>query len=95
MSKRINTVLITGGTSAFARRFHGLGKKAFITGRNQGELRTVAQDLPGLESCEVSLCPLTRTLPRQGTSRGDYCDAERSRQGVWANAAGLVHRETF
>lgn len=58
MSERINTVLIVGGTSgigeAFARRFHDLGKKVIITGRNQEKLMALAQELPGLEAREVS-----------------------------------------
>lgn len=58
MSERINTVLFIGGTSgigeAFARRFHGLGKKVIITGRNQEKLRTLPQDLSGLEARDVS-----------------------------------------
>lgn len=58
MSERIKTLLIIGGTSgigeAFARRFHGLGKKVIITGRNQEKLKALSQDLSGLEAREVS-----------------------------------------
>lgn len=58
MSERIKTVLIIGGTSgigeAFARRFHSLGKKVIVKGRNQEKLKTLSQDLSGLEAREVS-----------------------------------------
>lgn len=58
MSERINTLLIIGGTSgigeAFARRFHRLGKKVIITGRNQEKLGALSRELPGLETREVS-----------------------------------------
>ncbi|ROW15211.1 hypothetical protein VPNG_03070 [Cytospora leucostoma] len=54
----MNTILIIGATTgigeAFARRFHGLGKKVIITGRNQEKLKNLAQELPGLETRQVS-----------------------------------------
>lgn len=57
MSSRINTLLIIGATSgigeAFARRFHGLGKKLIITGRNVEKLKTLAQELPGIATRKV------------------------------------------
>ncbi|PFH55088.1 hypothetical protein XA68_10774 [Ophiocordyceps unilateralis] len=57
MSSRIKTILIIGATSgigeAFARRFHGLGKKVIATGRNQEKLKGLAQELPGLEARQL------------------------------------------
>lgn len=55
MSARIDTILILGATTgigeAMARRFHGLGKKVIVTGReqNKDKLTQLAQELPGLE----------------------------------------------
>lgn len=50
----MRTILIIGGTSglgeAFARRFHGLGKKVIVTGRRADRLSTLAADLPGIET---------------------------------------------
>lgn len=57
MSSRINIILVIGATAgigeAFARRFHRLGKKVIITGRNAEKLNTMAQELPGLETRQV------------------------------------------
>ncbi|PSR83012.1 hypothetical protein BD289DRAFT_461484 [Coniella lustricola] len=59
MAGRLNTVLIIGATSgigeAFARRFHSLGKKVIITGRNKEKLTTLAQELPGVEGREFHI----------------------------------------
>jgi short-subunit dehydrogenase involved in D-alanine esterification of teichoic acids len=55
MSARINTILILGAAGgigeATARRFHSLGKKVIVTGREQNRerLTQLARDLPGLE----------------------------------------------
>ncbi|KAI1773025.1 short chain dehydrogenase reductase, partial [Hypoxylon cercidicola] len=55
MTARINTILILGAAGgigeAVARRFHRLGKKVVVTGRekNSQKLAQLAQDLPGLE----------------------------------------------
>ncbi|KAL5403552.1 hypothetical protein PMIN06_008470 [Paraphaeosphaeria minitans] len=54
MTSRINTILIVGGTTGIGeqlvRRFHALGKKVIVTGRNQANLTTLAQELNGLET---------------------------------------------
>jgi short-subunit dehydrogenase involved in D-alanine esterification of teichoic acids len=61
MSSRFETILIIGGTSGigeqFVRRFHGLGKKVIVTGRNQDKLNQLAQELSGLETRRVSHRP--------------------------------------
>ncbi|KAJ4305634.1 hypothetical protein N0V90_001165 [Kalmusia sp. IMI 367209] len=55
MTSRINTILILGAGGgigeALARRFHALGKKLIVTGREQDseKLKQLARDLPGLE----------------------------------------------
>ncbi|KAI2615594.1 short chain dehydrogenase reductase [Hypoxylon sp. NC1633] len=55
MSSRINTILILGAGGgigeAMARRFHSMGKKVIVTGReeNRERLAQQARDLPGLE----------------------------------------------
>ena len=58
MSARIHTILIIGGTAGigeqFARRFHALGKKVIVTGRNQDKLSELAKELTGLETHRVS-----------------------------------------
>jgi NADP-dependent 3-hydroxy acid dehydrogenase YdfG len=58
MSARISTILIVGGTAGigeqFARRFHSLGKKVIVTGRNQNKLKELAAELSGLETRTVN-----------------------------------------
>ncbi|KAH7382522.1 hypothetical protein DE146DRAFT_623361 [Phaeosphaeria sp. MPI-PUGE-AT-0046c] len=53
MSARVGTILIVGGTAGIgeqlAHRFHSLGKKVIVTGRNQDKLTAMAQELGGLE----------------------------------------------
>ncbi|KAL8883362.1 MAG: hypothetical protein Q9192_007216 [Flavoplaca navasiana] len=55
MSARISTILILGATrgigEALARRFHAMGKKVIITGRERDEakMQLLADELPGLE----------------------------------------------
>ncbi|KAL8906781.1 MAG: hypothetical protein Q9171_006130, partial [Xanthocarpia ochracea] len=55
MSARISQILIFGATrgigEALARRFHALGKKVIITGREQDEdkMQRLAKELQGLE----------------------------------------------
>ncbi|KAF1952276.1 NAD(P)-binding protein [Byssothecium circinans] len=54
MAARINTVLVIGGTAGigeqFVRRFHSLGKKVIVTGRNETKLTELAKELNGLET---------------------------------------------
>lgn len=71
MSSRINTILIIGATAgigeAFTRRFHAMGKKVIGTGRNQEKLSSLANELPGLETRQVSRGPTKyRTTPMIG-----------------------------
>jgi short-subunit dehydrogenase involved in D-alanine esterification of teichoic acids len=58
MAARINTVLVIGGTAGIGeqlvRRFHGLGKKVIVTGRNQEKLKELAEQLIGLETRAVN-----------------------------------------
>ncbi|GAB1311026.1 Oxidoreductase DltE [Madurella fahalii] len=55
MSARINTILILGAAGgigeAMARRFHRMGKKVIVTGREEDreKLTRLAGDLPGLQ----------------------------------------------
>ena len=55
MSARISTVLILGATrgigEALARRFHAMGKKVIITGRerDEGKMQLLANEMPELE----------------------------------------------
>jgi short-subunit dehydrogenase involved in D-alanine esterification of teichoic acids len=57
MTSRINTILVVGGTAGIGeqlvRRFHALGKKVIVTGRNQTNLDALAQELHGLETRQV------------------------------------------
>ncbi len=57
MASKFNTILIIGATSgiseAFARRFHGLGKKVIITGRRADKLDALAKELEGIETRQV------------------------------------------
>ncbi|KAF2708826.1 NAD(P)-binding protein [Pleomassaria siparia CBS 279.74] len=59
MTDRINTILIIGATAglgeAFTRRFHGLGKKVIITGRNQTKLDTLAKELDGISTRQFDI----------------------------------------
>lgn len=59
MTSRINTVLVIGGTTGIGeqlvRRFHALGKKVIVTGRNRTSLTALAQDLSGLETRQVCI----------------------------------------
>ncbi|KAL9633238.1 MAG: hypothetical protein Q9204_003479 [Flavoplaca sp. TL-2023a] len=55
MSSRISTILILGATrgigEALARRFHAMGKKVIITGRERDEdkMQLLVNEMPGLE----------------------------------------------
>lgn len=55
---RFSTILIIGATSGlgegYARRFHGMGKKVIITGRRADRLAALKQELPGIETRQVS-----------------------------------------
>jgi short-subunit dehydrogenase involved in D-alanine esterification of teichoic acids len=57
MTSRINTILVVGGTAGIGeqlvRRFHALGKKVIVTGRNQTNLDALAQELHGLDTRQV------------------------------------------
>lgn len=59
MSSRIGTILLIGATSgigeALTRRFHGMGKKVIVTGRDRAKLATLAAELNGLETRLVSM----------------------------------------
>ncbi|KAJ4305085.1 hypothetical protein N0V90_000615 [Kalmusia sp. IMI 367209] len=71
MTSRINTVLIIGGTTGIGeqlvRRFHALGKKVIVTGRNQTSLTTLAQELNGLETRQFDITDFA-TLQTHTTS---------------------------
>ncbi|KAL1610458.1 hypothetical protein SLS60_002126 [Paraconiothyrium brasiliense] len=66
MTSRINTVLVIGGTTGIGeqlvRRFHALGKKVIVTGRNRTSLTALAQDLSGLETRQFDITDFS-TLP--------------------------------
>ncbi|KAF2637142.1 NAD(P)-binding protein [Massarina eburnea CBS 473.64] len=68
MAARINTILIIGGTSGIgeqvARRFHSLGKKVIVTGRNEAKLNSLAKELNGLETRKFDITDFA-TLPRE------------------------------
>ncbi|OCL05427.1 NAD(P)-binding protein [Glonium stellatum] len=68
MSSRINTILIIGGTSgigeAFARRFHGMGKKVIVTGRSQDKLQALAKELDEIETRQFDITDFS-ALPTQ------------------------------
>lgn len=57
MTSRMNTVLVVGGTTGIGeqlvRRFHALGKKVIVTGRNEAGLSALAKELNGLETRQV------------------------------------------
>jgi short-subunit dehydrogenase involved in D-alanine esterification of teichoic acids len=57
MTSRINTILVIGGTAGIGeqmvRRFHALGKKVIVTGRNESSLAALAKELHGLETRPV------------------------------------------
>lgn len=70
MSARISTILILGATrgigEALARRFHAMGKKLIITGRERDEdkMQLLANEMPGLEFRVVCiLVPLVFIYP--------------------------------
>ncbi|KAI0547730.1 NAD(P)-binding protein [Xylaria curta] len=54
MSSRISTILLIGATSgigeALTRRFHGIGKKVIVTGRDRAKLAALTAELNGLET---------------------------------------------
>lgn len=91
MSERINVVLIIGGTSgigeAFARRFHSLGKKVIVTGRNHEKLGALAQELPGLESREVSC---SYSLLPDHHKRAELCSCVECASGVGHRKSHVV-----
>jgi len=62
MISRINTILIIGGTSGigeqYARRFHEMGKKVIIAGRNDAKLSALANELSGLETIKWDITDL-------------------------------------
>lgn len=57
MAARMNEILIVGGTTGigeqFARRFHSLGKKVIVTGRNGEKLGNMEKELEGLATKKV------------------------------------------
>ena len=59
MNVRGNTMLITGGSSgigrALAEKFHELGNRVIIAGRQQDTLRKVTEAHPGMEQVELDL----------------------------------------
>ncbi|KAK4172805.1 putative dehydrogenase [Triangularia setosa] len=72
MSSRINTILILGAAGGIgevtARRFHSMGKKVIVTGREQNKerLEHVAKELEGLEY-RIALNNIVRDFPQLDT----------------------------
>ncbi|KAI1747608.1 NAD(P)-binding protein [Xylaria castorea] len=66
MSSRIGTNLLIRATSgigeALTHRFHGMGKKVIVTGRDRTKLATLAAELNGLETRHLDLADLA-SLP--------------------------------
>lgn len=58
MSSQIGTILLIGSTSgigeALTRRFHDMGKKVIVTGRDRAKLAALAAELNSLETRHVS-----------------------------------------
>ncbi|EFX02592.1 short chain dehydrogenase reductase [Grosmannia clavigera kw1407] len=78
MSARINTILILGAAGgigeALARRFHALGKKVIVTGREQNKqkLANLAADLPGLDTRVWDLMDLAKIHREIHTILAEY-----------------------
>ncbi|KAI0864802.1 NAD(P)-binding protein [Xylaria cubensis] len=62
MSSRIGTILLIGATSgigeALTHRFHAMGKKVIVTGRDRAKLATLAAELNRLETRQLDLADL-------------------------------------
>ena len=94
MSSSINTILILGATSgigeAFARRFHGQGKKVIATGRRQDRLASLASDLPGLSTYTMDNADLVSLPSHVKTLTAKFPDINT----VWINA-GIQEAYSF
>lgn len=68
MSSSMNVILIIGATGgigeAFARRWHGQGKKVILTGRRGERLKQIQSDLPGSETLVMDNSDLA-SLPQK------------------------------
>lgn len=85
MSSSMNTILIIGGSGgigeAFARRFHSMGKKLIVTGRNEKKLNELKASCKGLETYIMNMADFANIPNHIDTLFATYPDIDT----VWIN----------
>lgn len=89
-----NTILITGGSSgiglALATRFHNLGNKIIISGRDNDKLNQVKKSLPGIEIIRADLSKQTDIDALIVSIEQRYHDVN-----ILINSAGIQYNYDF
>jgi len=90
----MQTILIIGGTSgigaSFARRFHSMNKKIIVTGRRQGRLDELKNELPGLEGYAMDNTDLPSISHHVDEIFSKWTDIDT----VWING-GIQHASSI
>lgn len=87
-------VLVSGGTRgigfAAAQRFAQEGSRVFITGRDEGDLKTALAQLDGVQGCTCDVSD-----PQQVADAVAAAEAATGGLSILANNAGISRRDAF